>query len=833
MAVYKTVHDIMLNASRGKTFRGRSVEEPALDELNYYDGELAEFKSLSLTERNILSGIYMPDNFTVPEGVDVLPVGVTAVARAVDTLEGVINLQHTQEVELDPFTNYGRWALTHEHGDIGYSDGKGKKADRDPAVMGRISAQFTGLSDEEVGGLPRTIVGEMLSRPTDMRHVFMKGYLLLSDLNTSVVMRRDRRRFRAWVDNFHPNCPDDRKLGLIAAKRIVVDAEGFSRDELYVLDMMCQAYPSVKYCEDNVYNTCHMGEDDLAIISSRAIQRANRLVHTPQELYRHITNIACKLEATGCMLAAFEEMRGRMPHIRDVNKLSNCRMYHSGVPKSFCHSRAVGGSTRHNVVAMRMPSYLATSAALVADLLLGSCYEVVASLLVEELGGLGKLTYDSTPDGLQLYNSLLRDYGLSSKDSSKNAVMLSWGGIGTRWYRWCPADTWKPYFMALTDELRMGREVLVPQLCLDIVHMEHTSNAWGAIRNFKGLDGCGLASMSDLGKEGERRRDENKRLAASFTWAMGVRRRRPLTYANSYSAKEVSLSSSESRFLKASKGGYRMTMTSFTLDFEPEGREDWSEVSSTALIQACIDGTKCTMVASDEGEWTYNFIVSAEAKGGSEKEEGISETFSAKVREQQEQPDIEPVKARASPKGKEVDRSSTPVPTSALFSKLRSVNRPERVPLSGARLSGLEQEMALTPIPVEDQSKGRAMRAMVAFASDAGVIGRGDDTTLNVAMEGAVNKEFVDDPEQLGVALASAGFGLRLYELSDEGKPECRVTDYGDVGTGFVIGRAEGKIIGIREGEGPVFRVTASDRRTEGDISNDLTLRELRKAWKW
>lgn len=822
MATFKSVYDLMGSARKGKSFREKGIEEPALDNIHQFHGGLAEFQSLSLTETNILSGMSIPDNFTTNAGATTLTIGVTAVSHATEATGGRTELCNTEDVVLKPFETNGQWLLQHEHGRASYSEHMGTKTDRDSGMMGKVIAQCCNLSEGEVGGLARTLVMEMLSQKPDMRHMFMKGYLLLQDLNLSVLFRRSRRRFRRMPDVYYDQCDNDRKLGLISEKKIVVDSEGFTADELCVLSMMAAPYPSIKFCEDNIYNTCHMSGDDLAIISSYHIERSNNMVQSPAELYRNIVSIACKLECTNDLFDAFKTMRGRMGHIRDVNGIIPDRVYHCGVSLSNSHSRCFGGSTVHNVVCADFPCYMSTSVALVADMMLGECYELTASMLVEHMGGLGKLICEGTPARDETYNSILRDYGLSSKDCRLNQLMLDWESLGASKYAWSPLLTWKPYLIELTERMRNGADARIPQLTYEVPFLSQPDCVWGAVRGFKGVNGSGLASMADIERGASARKDEKLRLGAAFTWAMGVRKTRPKLYNNSYGTKEIKLSTREAKFLKGTKTGFRISHVGYTLGDEFEGREDWTELAGTKLIRTQIEGTRCSIVMSTAGRWNYAEFKEPSAERSSP--EGISESVGNLRAEDSNLTDDNIIKMT------ERFRWNSGQKAEEVFGKLKGVLHSEKVPISGGELAdiggggGEKQKLAFVDVPGDGKC---GIHAVVASMKEQGMVKQGDEKLVFGNFDERLDATTFHDAQSIGLALTEVGVALRVYEMEEDG---ARVIQYGDVaGPGIAIERRGNHFRGVVEGKGDEVSIKNVEGGDMSNVNQARVLNEFRR----
>jgi hypothetical protein len=822
MGGFNTVFDLMNGAAGGKVFREKRVSDSALDEQDHFDGELAEFQMMSLVERNILGGTSMPDNFTIDKGSREIKIGITAVAKARNSGGGVTDLVNTKEVLLKPFENVEDWKLEPESGMVYYSDHMGKKGDRDSVLIGEVRAQCTNMSESEASGIPMTMLTEALSRKTNMVHMFMKAYLLLMDLNLSVLVRNDVRRVRRLNQHYHDGVDNNRKMGLMISRNIVIDAEGFSGDELYTLSLMAQSYPPIKFCDDNVYNTCNMDSDSLAIVSSFQIDREEKQIPTPGEMYRNIVSLACKLNCTDDMMEAFEMMRGRMSHIRDANNITLDRTYSSGVFKSVNYYRALGGSTRHAIVCSSFPAYLSTSVGLVADLLLGSTYEVAASLLIEELGGLGKLTCPDPPRSDEMYNGILRDYGLSSKDGQLNELTVAWQGIGKGTYNWHPRETWKPYLVSLTEQLRNGQEVAIPQLCYEIAHMTTLENVWGALRGYQGINGSGLASMADIGEGAPRRKDDRLRLAAAFTWAMGVRHSRPKMFNNAWSSKEVALSTKERQFLAASMGGYTLSFVSYTLSEEVLGREEWTEMAATSIIRSAINGTKCSMIVSTAGIWHVKEYASEQ-----EAVEGITDSIHTKALDGKSNKYDEEIMKMATQAGGSLDREEK---TSDVMDRLKGVLVYDKVSVSGEPLLGKEDITAIRKIEVPGDGKC-GIHAVVASMKEKGMLRLGEEKLAFDNFDGKLKEETFHDAAQIAAALLDFGVGLRVYEHQDSNK--YRVIDFGDTASSAIaIERRGAHFSGVVEGAGEPVIMT----HYEGGILNNSeqaeAIKEMRKFFR-
>jgi hypothetical protein len=742
MSTYKSVFDVMKNASKGRFMREGSGQEEVAEGIEFYDGEKGEYDCISLFERNVLAGLKMPDNFTIPGGKKVIELDCGTVSTA-NTVGGLANLMHSKKHVIDPF-DVTDWVLLPESGRVAYSVHTGGSLVDDRAISGIIHSMCPNMGDAEVDSLPIGLITEKLCQGSDMVHMFCKAYLMLGDLNLAAMFQISERDFsRTMMNVVHSRVSNRTRLGLIAHKDIVVDSEGLTGEEVDVLTLMAQKYPSVRYGGHNIYTACQMDEDSVAIVSSADVERSGRIVYSPVEFYRCVVSLATKLGVIGDMHTAFSQMRGRTMQMRDVMRRVDQRAVYSGMGLSRCMSRALGGSTRFDTVVGTYPTYMATSVAIIADVLVGKGFEVTASMLVESLGGIGKLICHDRPDLSRTYQGLLRDYGLSSMHYEVNAMMLSWTDLCTVPYHWQLSRGWKDYITQLSISMWNGGDVQIPQLIYDIPMMSHQNSAWGVVRSWNGVDGAGISSMVDIGGAAKRDKDERLRKAAAFTWAMGVRPTRPKMFFNAYSAKEVSVSSGEYKWLQGACGGHRVSHVSYTIN-ELGGREDFLEETATNIIRTTIDGTKCTVVFSAQGTWDM-------VEYREEEVLGIVETVSGK----KEKEDVEIVQVR------EKEEAEAKTDVSTMFQTMRGIFTNNRVKLGGHTITKAKMVSGVR-VP-----GAKLVDAIALDMRNAGIMHDGDLRRVADRFDGSAELDF--DEEEAGKILDDSEISLVVYEDKDSG----------------------------------------------------------------
>lgn len=816
MTSYKSVYDLLGNAAKGSMFRGEIVgSDKAVDNLNHYDGEKEEVDCISLTERNLLCGLNMPDNFTSLHDRDnMLRINCVAVSSSENTGSGFRNLSYTKEIDLNPFDAIP-WKFVAEPTSVRYSSQVGLTVEHDKAFVAKVKALCVNMSDGQTNSLPMRLIGERITQGASMHHMLIKAYLMLMDLNLSVVMREERRE--AVMNNISPISErqgNDLRLGTIATRDVVIDSEGFTPEEIGLLCMMNWQYPSIKYCRDNIYNSCHMDADNLAIVSRGRVDVNRDMMMTPQEMYRNIISVCCKLDCLDDWHDVLRLMRGKPKHMADVCMLMGKVRVNTGVPKSVHFKRSLGGSNMFDIVPASYPMYIASSVGLVADMLLGSAYETVATLFVERVGGFGKaICDDDDPSQSGRYNSLLRDYGLSSMNSYTNAIMIDWENLSSCPYMWSISQTWKEYIIRLTRRMKMGGDILIPQLCYDIPYSNFQDTVWGAMRGWRGFNGAGVSAF--VGFEDQKKlRDERLRLTAAFTWSMGVRYARPKVYANSFGSKEVSLSSQEMNWLSGAVGSHRLTHVSYTLREEYKGREDWTERAASSTIRSVIDGTKCSVIISDTEQVWRKLLVKVDGGSDIEGKGQISETLGMRPRESDmEQLEVDEILAMTMGRNQSKGKDDT---LSDIFKSVKSIVKPrQKIGIKKAEMATVKDssKMSIHDVPGDGKC---GIHAVVKSMMLVGVVDPSDAEKVFNNFDGALKDETFHDASSIAGALLEFGIPMRLYNEEDNG--DITVWDYGEVEQGGIpIFRRGNHFSAVVEGEGEYVRVKSRHKGVAGE----------------
>jgi hypothetical protein len=505
-----------------------------------------EYSILSSVEREFLSSLEMEEQWQLKDKSLKMDLSVTVIA---DSSTGR-QLQNTSVVEID-FESKGLYCHLDPIKAYAYDQARERTGFAyDQVKMSRAEAVFSNSSAEVTGGLNMTTTQTRLGLKPDMRHVFQKLYLLLCDYNLAETTNYPTMDVDPNL-KFHVynNTNVGLRMTLINEYQIVVDENGFTPEELSVLTVGAAAYPSVWYAGDNVYNAIEMPADSLAICSANKVEISSSLAFgSPGYLYNTICALACKMGCVQDMMEAFQSMRGKpfLLHNLVDPRDNNGMTIVNDVPLSLSYACATGEVANVWDVLETEGGYFAWSKALLAEGLLGHAYTNTAANFVEEIGGFGNVFGSSTPDTSKVLNGFMRDHGLNHGDHRINSLLLNWGAISGTPLKWGFQLRVKEYVIRLCELAKGSWDVPMPQMQLYNIVNSYKYTCWGRIRNWTGHM---LTPFSP--KETKMKQLEE---TICFTWAMGLRQRRPMIHANKKGESKLYLLASEQAFMSAQQG---------------------------------------------------------------------------------------------------------------------------------------------------------------------------------------------------------------------------------------------------------------------------------------
>nr|UCU85914.1 protein3 [Alternaria solani chrysovirus 1] len=621
-SVFEYMKDASSNLAHERVFSTSLLRGEG--EVEIKDLVASEWKTLKTTEMNILSGMSCQMKFTRNRMVvDGLDMDFTAVGR------GSTNLGQSELVNSERktvrFDSDVDWMLSARMSKLIYSQRDSPDLASDSSLVGRITSACANLSSLELRGATISHALERITQKPDMKHMFAKMYLMLMDLNLAATSKSTTRRVVPRMPKCLANNVDDnRRLGAVMSSNVVVDADMLTGDEIELLALSALEYPSVKFCEDNVYNAIHMKADDLKILSSNNAVHMSRMNWVPDSLHRTIISLACKLDVVDDWFEVAGMMRGRPHLMREVMRRTQDRVVQMDICLSNSHNTAFGTGGRIKNIPKNYPGYLSTSVSLIADALLGQALHNGSSCLVEKVGGYGEMMCRGNPATDAMYQSLLREYGVSTMSMETNALLITWCQIlEVPNFGWAMPIGWKEYITSLTDEMRNGNDVEFPQVLFDCAYIMMDDSAWGITRGWRGLGACTISDMEN----DKNLRDESIKKTAAFLWQMGVRKTRPKAFVNTAKTGEDRLSGREYKFLSGSEGGYTMKWLRYTVADDVGGRVDRTEEEASELIGTYFKGTRCCVMYTDTSGWVVKTFKGPEVPGVKESmgitDEGI------------------------------------------------------------------------------------------------------------------------------------------------------------------------------------------------------------------
>lgn len=572
------------------TYATEFAERTAKGDIVVVDGVEEEKKILSTGERAILGRLDCPIKFT-RNGFSLdakVGVGVSAGKKKYVRRDKVVELS---------FEGSTNWYLDPAKSRALYSAKESTVHLVDAEQQRKIMAKCPNMSGSESSDVYMMGVHERISVPTDMRHMFMKMYLMLQDYNLAVTSKSNTVDIaQDIIYPMHPNALPVDRLAAVTLHSVVVDTDNFTPQELGLIAMAAQEYPSVWYTHDNIYSRCHMEADDLLLISDGEIDiDTSMLWGSPDRLYQMMWTVAAKLNCVSHLISAFESMRGKCKMMSDIFAKVDANTVNSMVPLSYSMETAFGSeSSRFSVT--NAPGFFSSSISLVTDLMYGMTFEAAATCVAESLGACGKLLGSSTPRTSGVINGIMRDYGLQHTSSEYNFLLQNWDIMAGRPLTWDFGPILKDYVIALSAMIMSGMDIVMPQILHAVPNMTAIHTCYGIARGWQGPPGGHLTS--------KRQRADDSDAIASFSWMMGQRKVRPPVFFNRSGRKPVLLSSNEYYLQAECEGEFGLGEVRFWLADDLGGRVDENEETSPALYRTEYAGTTCSIVFNkSEEQW--------------------------------------------------------------------------------------------------------------------------------------------------------------------------------------------------------------------------------------
>nr|UPO24962.1 P4 [Diaporthe pseudophoenicicola chrysovirus 1] len=586
----KTVQELMGDTSSLEQHRKRWLKAFRDDDkLEGVNDRKREIDSLTLSELKAVKSIRVPEKFEV-----------RGMAWKLDSTIKAVNGQ-AQEYSTTPgvhdWTKVQPWMLERDMSQVHWDSGVSNTRIFDEEILGKISTSTGGAAPNSLHQILRTAVTAKMTRRGDMKHMFCKAYLILQDFNLAMTtgwkkMEQDEALRLPLVQN----CDAQVRMGLIRDRKVVIDAQGLAPQELGLLALCGAEYPSVRYAGANTYTSVNMESDDLAIISSDAINVDGTFQWgSTDRLYHLIISLASKLGMVDDMWDAFEIMRPIPCAMQTMLPYVDQRIFQIPVGPSYYAAKAFG-SVKQSPRSEKPAGYLSCSAALVADIITGQMHDAMCTLIVDQLTLNGSVFNFGDLKSSPQANGITRDYGLTGSDIQANELMKAWSAMNGRPFPVCFGVSMK--YLVINRAIAMRTQDIKWPAVIGLMPGIHSAeNVWGYMKGWRGIMPVLEDSIED--------REEQQALTALFGWFMGFRELRPDVGRGRRKGKMVMLNSTENRFMSGRGNKWSLEEFGFTLSSPYTDRTDPIEVNSSGLYGIIYKGEETNIVYNELKGWSF------------------------------------------------------------------------------------------------------------------------------------------------------------------------------------------------------------------------------------
>jgi hypothetical protein len=600
MSAFKTVAKFMADVPKAMQHEGVYKDWVAgahKTKDDQVDLQRWEYGLVGLGEKNLLADLVMPNKFRL-RGMDrAFTVESATWAKQQEKEPGVGSLSHKKQYT-ETFLMDNRVVLDPNKVVISDSRRPGVQIPNNEPLYKQMITYLAGVEPGQLSSVSLSYVGEKLVSRFDLRHLFLKGYLMLQSYNLAVssgnVAFTNARVSARILEGVSPT----QKIAFLMLGKIVVDASHFTREELWLLMEMASAYPLVKYGADNIYNNIKMAEDDLVIFVETGFQGGTKPgFGSPERLWNDLVQIAIKFNALEDLAEVVQDFRGLPGMMKVISESTGKRLFSLEYPKSYCVSLGISNINYTHTVVTEFGGYFATTKSLVADLLLTQMMKMSVYNVIEELGGLGTLgvpSGDAETD--PLYNSHLRTMGIKNEGEDDSCILAEWMAVRSGKTCITTSGKLKTYVDRVTRELRAGRsDFLRPQLLFALPYSYCKNTTWGTIRGWR------FHQFDMLDKRSTRLKTNS--ILKAYTWVMGVSTDLPKVGVNGIGAKyEEQLSNDEMSFIQLAGGDYAIKMVRHRIVGDLLPRIDEVESGCDLFYHANYPGTRCSIVFDAAGE---------------------------------------------------------------------------------------------------------------------------------------------------------------------------------------------------------------------------------------
>lgn len=593
---HKTVRDFMaefppsFNHERIYT-EGRNGKDgkPCAIDMNEW-----EFSTLGLGEKNIIHDLLCPDSFILDGMDDGFEVNVQAFAKkqSSDHAKGALT---GEKVYTETFAMENSVTLITNDAEVWEPPGKGLALQENQELHSQLLGLMIGTSATQQGGGAMTVIGEKMTWKQDLRHLFVKGYLMLHAFNLAVTSGKNDVYCRPTKVRVVENPPPEQKMALLMRERLVIKASNFRSNELRLLMDMASEYPNRRYGETwNVYSNVKVAADDLLVITDEEgfVEPESYTYSSPERMLYLLVSIALRLNALEDLYEVFRGMRGMPFLMKHYSELVGSYVFTLKYPRSTSIKNVLDSFVNTDVSVSKHSNYYATSKCLLADNYVGQMIKMAAFSIVEELGYNSQfLRSQDTPFYDPIFNSTMRNMGLRVEDEAENRLLEDWHTIRQCSLPFSTPKGIKAYVGEMAEKLATdgGRDFVRPQILFAIPFTPNCNTTWATIRGY-------VYSDVAFSQPPEKRVEEAARVRA-FTFAMGISEELPQVGRALIGVKNPPLlSAKEYEFIKLAKGEYKLCMVKYSLVRDASSRVDDYGLGPEVFYKSHFPGTLATVV---------------------------------------------------------------------------------------------------------------------------------------------------------------------------------------------------------------------------------------------
>lgn len=402
--------------------RARDGTEVEIEHAKWEDSTLGD------VELNLIRSTVVKPRFRLSNMHKRLPLGAMALAKGGDEW-ALGNIKHTSKKVYTYLTNKSKHMVAAPaHVEYGVT-----REPWDPSddVMSRVSAALPSLGSTHITPINTSIITSRFRLKSDMRHMFLKGYLYLMDYTLARTSKTTQMATGKYDVDILENISMKQRLAAMVSREVVVDVGVMSRDEVRMLALLGSSYPVVKYCDDNVYNSHRLDKDDVLLISDTDIKVDVGMTFTsPDTFYNILMSLATKLDVLDDVHAVFSGYRGVPFVLDDITEVTGQVTYGLHYPKSRHLTSSLECRPGGRVVLTNFSNYYSSSICVLMDLLLGEALQVGVLNMMDGLCATSSVGVPTgAPNTDDVFNDSLRNYGLKSDDVGMNGLLLEWACI--------------------------------------------------------------------------------------------------------------------------------------------------------------------------------------------------------------------------------------------------------------------------------------------------------------------------------------------------------------------------------------------------------------------